>query len=102
MFRPRGVLHCWATDEDDETVDERYGKVGKQKIEDTGPLNIARMPTVDEEFRDAAIDFIERQAAADTPFFVWFNATHMHLRTPSEAGEHWAGRARAVARTTTR
>src|SRR4249919_1229869 len=45
MFRPRGVLHCWATDTDDATVDERYGKVGKQKIEDTGPLNIARMPT---------------------------------------------------------
>ncbi|MCA9861428.1 MAG: 50S ribosomal protein L31, partial [Thermomicrobiales bacterium] len=35
MFRPRGVMHCWATDEDDPTVDERYGRVGKQKIVDT-------------------------------------------------------------------
>ena len=94
MFRPRGVLHCWATDTDDPTVDERYGKVGKQKIEDTGPLNIARMPTVDEEFRDAAIDFIERQAKADTPFFVWFNSTHMHARThpkPESVGQAGPG-----------
>jgi arylsulfatase A-like enzyme len=94
MFRPRGVLHCWATEEDDETVDERYGKVGKQKIEDTGPLNIARMPTVDEEFRDAAVDFIERQAASETPFFVWFNSTHMHFRThpkPESVGQSGPG-----------
>ena len=94
MFRPRGVLHCWATDTDDPTVDERYGKVGKQKIEDTGPLTIARMPTVDEEFRDAAIDFIERQAKADTPFFVWFNSTHMHARThpkPESVGQAGPG-----------
>lgn len=94
MFRPRGVIHSWATDTDDETVDERYGKVGKQKIEDTGPLNIARMPTVDEEFRDAAVDFIERQVQADMPFFVWFNATHMHFRThpkPESIGQAGPG-----------
>jgi arylsulfatase A-like enzyme len=39
------------------------------------------METCDEEFRDAAVDFIRRQAGADTPFFVWFNTTHMHFRT---------------------
>jgi arylsulfatase len=39
------------------------------------------METVDEEFRDAAIDFMHRQEEADTPWFVWFNATHMHFRT---------------------
>jgi len=94
MFRPRGVLHCWATDTDDPTVDERYGRVGKQKIEDTGPLTTARMPTVDEEFRDAAIDFMERQAKAGTPFFLWFNSTHMHFRThpkPESVGQAGPG-----------
>ena len=94
MFRPRGVLHCWATGVDDPTEDPRYCRVGKQRIEDTGPLNTARMPTVDEEFRDAAIDFIERQAKADTPFFVWFNSTHMHARThpkPESVGQAGPG-----------
>ncbi len=94
MFRPRGVIHSWATDVDDATEDARYGRVGKQKIEDTGPLNIARMPTVDEEFRDAALDFIDRQAASDTPFFVWFNSTHMHFRThakPESIGQAGPG-----------
>ena len=51
------------------------------KIEDTGPLNIARMPTVDEEFLGAAKDFIGRQARASKPFFVWFNTTRMHIFT---------------------
>jgi arylsulfatase A-like enzyme len=51
------------------------------KIEDTGPLNIARMPTVDEEFLGAAKDFIGRQAKANKPFFVWFNTTRMHVFT---------------------
>jgi arylsulfatase A-like enzyme len=94
MFRPRGVIHSWATDTDDPTVDERYGKVGKQKIEDTGPLNIARMPTVDDEFLAAAKNFIDRQVKADTPFFVWFNSTHMHFRThpkPESIGQAGPG-----------
>ena len=51
-FGPRGVLHSWATDVDDPTVDPQYGKVGKQKIEDTGPLTKKRMETVDEEITD--------------------------------------------------
>jgi arylsulfatase len=94
MFRPRGVLHTWATEEDDETVDERYGKVGKQKIEDTGPLTIKRMETCDDEFLAAAQDFIGRQVASDTPFFVWMNTTHMHLRThtkPESLGQAGPG-----------
>ena len=68
-FGPRGVLHTWANAD------------GTQRIEDTGPLTKKRMETCDEEFRDAAIDFIKRQHEADTPFFVWFNSTHMHFRT---------------------
>ncbi|WP_336516908.1 arylsulfatase [Pollutibacter soli] len=80
-YGPRGVLRCVATSVDDPTVDPRFGKVGKQKIEDTGPLNIKRMETVDDETSDAAIDFMKRQHAAGKPFFTWFNATRMHLRT---------------------
>ena len=52
-FAPRGVLHCWATDEDDDTVDPRFGRVGRQRIEDTGPLTKKRMETIDDEVFDA-------------------------------------------------
>jgi len=55
------------------------------KIEDTGPLNIKRMPTVDEEFLGAAKDFIGRQTKANRPFFVWFNTTRMHVFTHLKA-----------------
>jgi len=80
-FGPRGVLKCKATDRDDPTVDPRFGKIGKQTIQDTGPLNKKRMETIDDETSTAAIDFMKRQQAASKPFFVWFNATRMHLRT---------------------
>jgi arylsulfatase A-like enzyme len=87
MFGPRGVLHCRATDVDDETVDPRFGKVGKQTIEDTGPLDKKRMETIDDETSGAAIDFIKRKNAEGKPFFCWFNSTRMHLRTHVRA-EH--------------
>ena len=80
-FGPRGVLHCWAD-----------GK-GGQKIENTGPLTKKRMETVDDEFLATAKGFIEKQHQAGTPFFVWFNASHMHFRThakPTSLGQ--AGR----------
>jgi arylsulfatase len=80
-FGPRGVLRCKATNIDDPTVDPRFGKVGKQTIEDTGPLNRKRMETIDDETTDAAIDFIKRQAQANKPFFCWMNTTRMHLYT---------------------
>ena len=80
-FGPRGVLHTFATDVDDPTVDPRFGKVGKQKIEDTGPLTKKRMETVDDETVTAALDFIDRQVKAGKPFFTWWNGTHMHFRT---------------------
>jgi len=80
-FGPRGVLKCKATDVDDPTVDPRFGKVGKQTIEDTGPLTRKRMETIDDETTNAAMDFIKRQAQANKPFFCWWNATRMHLYT---------------------
>jgi arylsulfatase A-like enzyme len=80
-FTPRGVLHCKATDKDDPTVDPRFGKVGKQTIEDTGPLTRKRMETVDDETTAACIDFIQRQVKAGKPFFTWMNFTRMHVFT---------------------
>jgi arylsulfatase len=89
-FSPRGVLHCWATDKDDPTEEPRWGRVGKQKIKDTGALTRKRMETCDDEFVAAAKDFIKRQHDENKPFFVWLNTTHMHLRThtkPSSLGQ---------------
>jgi arylsulfatase A-like enzyme len=80
-FGPRGVLKCKATDHDDPTEQPRWGKVGRQTIEDTGQLTSKRMETIDDETSAAAIDFIQRQAHANTPFFCWFNSTRMHFRT---------------------
>src|SRR5512136_133927 len=59
-FGPRGVLHCWATDQDDPTEQPRWGKVGKQKIEDTGPLTKKRMETIDDEITESALNFIDK------------------------------------------
>ena len=81
-FGPRGVLHSWATDKDDPTVQPRWGMVGKQRIEDTGPLTAARMQTVDNEIYGAADKFIDKSVNNDKkPFFVWFNTTRMHVWT---------------------
>jgi arylsulfatase A-like enzyme len=80
-FGPRGVLKSKAADRDDPTIDPRFGKVGKQTIEDTGPLSRKRMETIDDETTDAAIDFIKRQSQAKKPFFVWMNTTRMHAFT---------------------
>ena len=76
-----------------DEVDDRYGPVGKQRIEDTGPLTKKRMETIDDETTGACVDFIKRQHEAGTPFFVWMNMTHMHFRThtkPESLGQ--AGR----------
>ena len=85
---PRNVLHCWASDTDDETVDPRWGKVGKQKIEDKGPLPPhpiegieLNMETVDDVIFDKTIDFIDRSVKDNKPFFAWMNPTRMHVVT---------------------
>ena len=80
-FGPRGVLKCKASDTDDPTVDPAFGKVGKQVIENTGPLDTKRMETVDEEFLAAAMDFIKRKNGAGAPWFCYFNSTRMHVFT---------------------
>src|SRR5256886_119754 len=80
-FGPRGVLRCKAADKDDPTEQPRWGRVGKQTIEDTGALTKKRMETIDDETTDAAVDFIKRQAKDGKPIFCWMNTTRMHLRT---------------------
>jgi len=89
-YGPRGVLDCKATDVVDDTVEPRFGKVGKQIIKDTGPLTRKRMETIDDDVAERAVDYIKRQAKADKPFFVWVNFTHMHFRThvkPTSKGQ---------------
>jgi arylsulfatase len=81
MFGPRGVLDCVATDKDDPTEEPRWGRVGKQKVKDTGPLTKKRMETIDEEVTAHALQWMEQQAKADKPFFLWYNSTAMHFRT---------------------
>jgi arylsulfatase len=81
MFGPRGVYHCFATDKDDSTVDPRFGKVGKQKCEDTGPLTRKRMETVDEEITAGALTFMDKAHKDGKPFFLWWNSTRMHVFT---------------------
>ncbi|TXS95783.1 arylsulfatase [Parahaliea maris] len=73
-FGPRGVLHSY---EDG-------------RVEDTGPLDTKRMETVDEEFLTAAIDWMERKAAGDQPFFLWMNSSRMHYVT--HVPDKWAGK----------
>ena len=80
-FGPRGVLHSWATDKDDTTTEPRWGKVGKQKIEDTGPLTRERMPGIDEELYGGATKFMDKAVSDKKPFFMWFCTTRMHVWT---------------------
>ena len=73
-FGPRGVIHSYADG----------------RVEDSGPLTRKRMETADTEFRDAAIDFMQRAKSDDKPFFVWLNATRMHVWT--RLSPEWDGK----------
>jgi len=78
---PRNMVHSWATDTDDQTVMPRWGKIGKQRIEDAGTLYPKRMETVDDEIRDLSFKFMDKAKADGKPFFVWLNPTRMHIVT---------------------
>jgi arylsulfatase len=98
---PRNLVHCYASDTDDATVDPRWGKVGKQKIVDEGPLapgpNTGRTPyggegegvgdakydmtTIDEELVKDSIGFMKKAKDSGKPFFLWHNTTRMHVFT---------------------
>ena len=85
---PRNVLHTWATDTDDPTVDPRWGKVGKQKIVDEGPLPPhptegvkLNMETVDNVILEHTFNFMDEAQKDGKPFFIWLNPTRMHVFT---------------------
>jgi arylsulfatase A-like enzyme len=85
---PRNLVHSWATTTDDATEMPRWGKVGKQKIQDEGPLPPHptngikyNMETVDDTIRDLSLAFIDKAKADGKPFFVWLNPTRMHVVT---------------------
>jgi arylsulfatase len=85
---PRNLLHSFATEKDDPTVEPRWGKVGKQRITDEGPLPPHptdgikyNMETVDDVILDHTFKFIDKAKADNKPFFVWLNPTRMHVVT---------------------
>ncbi|MES2790474.1 MAG: arylsulfatase [Planctomycetota bacterium] len=81
----------YPTEQDIPGFKKQFGPRGVVKstadgnVQDTGPLNKKRMETIDDETSDAAIDYIQRQAKANKPFFCWFNSTRMHCRTHVKA-----------------
>jgi arylsulfatase A-like enzyme len=78
---PRNMLHTWATNVDDPTDEPRWGKIGKQKIEDAGELCPKRMETVDDEILANALKFLDKARQDGKPFFLWLNPTRMHVVT---------------------
>jgi arylsulfatase len=78
---PRNMVHSYATNVDDPTVQPRWGKIGKQKIEDAGELCPKRMETVDDEILGNALKFVDKARADNKPFFLWLNPTRMHVVT---------------------
>jgi arylsulfatase A-like enzyme len=78
---PRNMVHSWATNTDDTTVQPRWGKIGKQRIEDAGTLYPKRMETVDDEILQHTFAFIDKAKRENKPFFVWLNPTRMHVVT---------------------
>src|SRR5258705_7754073 len=84
---PRNMVHSWATDTDDATEMPRWGKIGKQKIEDAGTLYPKRMETVDDEIREMSFKWLDKVHADGKPFFLWLNPTRMHVVT--HLSEKW-------------
>jgi len=99
-YGPRSLIHSYATDKDDPTDMPRWGKVGKQKVVDEGPLppfpdmsnvpNMHDLPflkakydmtTFDEVLVKASSDFMDKAKKDGKPFFVWHNTTRMHVWT---------------------
>src|SRR5215813_10579790 len=78
---PRNMVHSFATNVDDPTVQPRWGKIGKQRIEDAGELCPKRMETVDDEILANALKFLDKAKQDNEPFFLWLNPTRMHVVT---------------------
>jgi arylsulfatase len=98
-YGPRHLVHSYATGVDDPTVMPRWGKVGKQRIVDEGPLKpfpnmgadhqnwqVGRqakydMETFDEVLVQHSNGFMDQAKQAGKPFFIWHNTTRMHVFT---------------------
>jgi arylsulfatase len=97
-YGPRNLVHSYATDTDDPTVMPRWGKVGKQRITDEGPLapfpSMAgrqnwqagrpakyNMETFDEVLVEHSNGFMDKAKRDGKPFFIWHNTTRMHVFT---------------------
>ncbi|MGO8924518.1 MAG: arylsulfatase [Xanthobacteraceae bacterium] len=98
-YGPRNLVHCYATDNDDPTEMPRWGRVGKQRIVDEGPLKpfpdmgadhqnwqVSRAAKYDMETFDAVLvenskRFMDQAKQAGKPFFIWHNTTRMHVFT---------------------
>ena len=77
-YQTRGVIHTWPNAD------------GSQKVESLGPLGKKRMETIDEEITQMTLDYLDKAAKSDKPFFVWWNATRMHIWT--HLSPKWAGK----------
>jgi arylsulfatase A-like enzyme len=97
-YGPRDLIHSYATDTDDSTMQPRWGRIGKQRIVDEGPLapfpNMTgrenwqagrpakyNMETFDDVLVKASEDFMDKAKRDGKPFFVWHNTTRMHVFT---------------------
>jgi arylsulfatase A-like enzyme len=89
-FGPRNIVDTKASTTDDATVDPRWGRVGKQTIQDGGPLPPhpgmdpnakVNMEDIDEALVQRSIDFMDRSVKSGKPFFLWHNSTRMHVWT---------------------
>ena len=98
-FGPRNIIHSVATDVDDPTEDPRWGRVGKQKITDAGPLPPhpgmdpaakVSMEDIDADLVKRSCDFIDRSVKAGKPFFLWHNSTRCHSFT--HLSKKWDGK----------
>jgi arylsulfatase len=80
-YGPRNIISCQATTTDNTTSMPRWGKIGKQKLTDEGPLDPKRMETVDDEILSHAVRFMDAARKENKPFFLWLNPTRMHIWT---------------------
>ena len=98
-YGPRNLVHSYSTEVDDPTEMPRWGKVGKQRIVDEGPLkpfpNMGAdhqgwqkgqdakydMETFDAVLVESSKGFMDKAKQADKPFFIWHNTTRMHVFT---------------------
>ncbi|RWM81830.1 MAG: arylsulfatase [Mesorhizobium sp.] len=99
QFGPRNIVESKAADQDDPTIDPRWGKVGKQTIVDGGPLPPhpgmdpaakVSMEAVEPELVRRSLDFIDRSVKDKKPFFLWHNSTRMHVWT--HLSDQWDGK----------